>query len=210
VSLEICLTRGRYPWDNAGDEITDSEILSLVAGDDSIEYVFGDDNRPGLRWAGHPSGEPKRFHLEDGNIVVRVADRPTIVKLVELSNALGARVLGDDGERYGRDGSWTHPAAASLANSLARGSQDRRSFFRNLVGLAHEGPRSARSVLADRAPFRKGDRVRDVNGDEAVVLGIEFVDGEALDIVVIRYADGRKARAPMGRHHLDHIERAPR
>jgi len=208
VSLEVCLTRGRYPWDNAGVEITESEVLSLVAGDDTLEYVFGDDNRPGLRWSGHASGEPKRFALDDGNLVAREADRPTIVKLVELSNSLGARVLGEDGERYGRDGSWTHPAAANLAHSLTRGSHDRRGFFRNLVGLAHDGPRSARSVLGGRAPFRKGDRVRDVNGDEAVVLGIEFVDGEALDVVVIRYPDGRTARAPIGSHHLDRVARA--
>jgi hypothetical protein len=210
VSLDICLTRGRYPWDNGGDEITESEILSIVAGDDSLEYVFGDDNRPRLHWAAHPSGEAKQFRLEEGNVVADDVDRPTIVKMVEISNSLGARVLGDDGERYGRDGSWTHPAAANLASSLARGTHDRRSFFRNLVGLAHDGPRSARSVLANRQPFRTGDRVRDVNGDEAVVLGIEYVDGEALDIVVIRYPDGRRARAPMGRHHLDRIERAPR
>lgn len=210
MSLEACLTRGRYPWENTGVEISESEILSLVAGDDDLEYVFGDDNRPAIRWAGHPSAEPRRFSLERGNLIARDADRPTIMKLVELSNALGARVLGDDGERYGRDGAWTHPAAATLARSLTRTRHDRRTFFRNLVGLAQDGPRSARSVLADRAPFRKGDRVRDVDGGEAVVLGIEFVDGDAQDIVVVRYPDGRLARAPVGRHFLDIIARAPR
>lgn len=210
MSLEACVTRGRYPWENTGVEITESEVLSLVAGDDDLEYVFGDDNRPAIRWAGHPTGQARQFRLEAGNLIADTADRPTIVKLVEVSNALGARVLGDDGERYGRDGSWTHPAAATLAHSLTRTRHDRRAFFRSLVGLAHDAPRSARSVLGDRAPFRKGDRVRDVDGVEATVLGIEFVDGDAGDIIVVRHDDGSLARAPVGRHFLDIVARAPR
>jgi hypothetical protein len=160
-----------------------------------------------MTWSGHPDGRTVTFTLDHGNLVARDPDRATIAKLVDLSNDLRGRVLGDEGERYGRDGSWTHPAAAMLASSIVHTARDRRSFFRSLVGITRpNGQRSPRSVLGGRSPFRKGDRVRDIAGNAATVLGLEHVDGRNRDIIACRYDAGHTGRFPVGAHRLERID----
>jgi hypothetical protein len=130
------------------------------------------------------------FRLEDGNVIAVEPDRETIAKLVDISNVLRGRVLGDGGERYARDGTWTHPGLGPSPAIARPSARDRRGFFRGLFGIIDEQDRADRPNLA-RQPFRKGDTIRDTQGFNATVVGIEFVNGAGLDLVVIRYADGR-------------------
>ena len=56
-------------------------------------------------WTGHSSGEPVPFWWgPDGEIVLKGVDEEIIRKMVQVADALGARVQGDDGEFYGGDG----------------------------------------------------------------------------------------------------------
>ena len=56
-------------------------------------------------WTGHSIGEGVPFWWgPDGEIVLKGVDNETIRKMVEVADALGARVQGDDGEFYGVDG----------------------------------------------------------------------------------------------------------
>ncbi len=187
MSYDLSLTRGNYAWENAGVEIAPFELRELMAGDRSLRGELIDGELVGLRWGGHPDGDTVVFRLADGNLVASDPDRPTVSKLVDMATRLRGRVLGDDGERYARDGSWTHPAAG--AGRVGGATQDRRQFFRGLFDMARQSVRA--TPARPNAPFHKGDRVRDTAGNVATVLGIEYVNGGGLNVLVTRFPDGR-------------------
>jgi hypothetical protein len=56
------------------------------------------------------------------------------------------------------------------------------------------------------APFRKGDRVRDAWGNLGEVVGIEFVNGGVLDVLIVRYPDGREVRRSLMAHGFEKVE----
>jgi len=201
MGYDLSLTRARYPWENAGLQLTPDDVHALVSGDASLEAASAGENLPGLRWTAHPGGDEVALWLLDGNLVAKNPDRVTITWMVDLAARLGARVVGDDGEVYARDGSWSHPEAETASTDAG----SRRSFFRSLLGRA----RTQMSVAGARlrgAPFRKGERVRDVWGNEGTVTGIEFVNGGVLDVVIVRYDDGREVRRSLMAHGFDKVE----
>jgi hypothetical protein len=53
-------------------------------------------------WTGHPGHERTLMHGSGGSIFAKDPDRPTFVRMLEITDALGAHVEGDDGERYDR------------------------------------------------------------------------------------------------------------
>jgi hypothetical protein len=201
MGYDLTLTRGRFGWDNAGKEITADDVRTLVAADASLAETSGGDNLPGVQWLTHPAGDEVVFWLLDGNLVVKNPDRATITRLVELAARLDARVVGDDGEVYARDGTWSNPDAETSSRPTSPG---RRSFLRSMLGRARESARVAGARLKG-APFRKGDRVRDIWGNEGTVTGVEFVNGGALDIVIVRFDDGRELRLSLMAHGLDKL-----
>jgi hypothetical protein len=55
-------------------------------------------------WTAHPVGGEVCFWYDGENISTKSPDVATLEKLLELAARLGARVLGDDGELYRRNG----------------------------------------------------------------------------------------------------------
>jgi hypothetical protein len=201
MGYDLALTRARYPWENAGKELTLDDIRGLVVQDTSLEEASAGNDLPGIRWMAHPAGQDVAIWLLDGNLVAKNPDRSTITWLVDLASRLGARVVGDDGEIYARDGTWSHPEAETASTDAS----SRRSFFRSLVGRARTQANVAGARLRG-APFRKGDKVRDAWGNVGTVIGIEFVNGGVLDILIVRYDDGREVRRSLMAHGFEKIE----
>jgi hypothetical protein len=202
MSDDLSITRGRYAWENAGREITPADVRALIAADASLSETAAGDGLLGVRWGAHPRGVEVTLWLLDGNLVARQPDRPTITLLVDLAARLDGRVVGDEGEVYARDGTWTH-AEAETASGPAEPA--RRTFLRSLFGRAREPARVAGARSATAA-FRKGDRVRDPWGNKGIVTGVEFVNGGALDIVIVRFDDGRERRMSLLAHGLQKLD----
>lgn len=203
MAYELHVTRGRLPWENAGREITDDDLLALARTDPSLEVVPAGDGPSGVRWTAHPAGREVVFWLLDGNLVARIVDKPVIATLVDIAGRLDARVVGDDGEIYARDGTWTNPEAESRSPP-AEGS--RRSFFRSLFGRRTKPPARAAGARLQTPAFRPGDRVRDPWGREATITGVEFVDGGALDMLIARYDDGREVRRSLMANEFEKLD----
>ena len=201
MGYDLTLSRGRFAWENAGREITVDEVRALVAADASLAETTAGDDLPGVKWLTHPAGDEVVFWLLDGNLVVKNPDRATITRMVDLAARLDARVVGDDGEVYARDGTWSNPDAETSSQTPDR---DRRSFLRSFLGRARDTAKVAGARLRG-APFRTGDRVRDIWGTVGTVTAIEFVNGGVLDIVIVRFDDGRERRLSLMAHGLEKI-----
>jgi len=201
MGYDLTLTRGRFAWENAGREITADDVRALVAADASLAETSAGDDINGIKWLTHPAGADVVFWLLDGNLVVKNPDRPTITRMVDLAARLDARVVGDDGEIYARDGTWSNPEAETSSQPPDPG---RRSFLRSFLGRSRTAARVA-GVRLPGAPFRTGDRVRDTWGNPGTVSAIEFVNGGALDIVIVRFDDGHERRLSLMAHGLEKI-----
>jgi hypothetical protein len=59
---------------------------------------------PSVEWTGS-DGTQNCFYWYRGTICAKNPSAPAIAKLYEIAQLLNARVQGDDGEYYGRDGS---------------------------------------------------------------------------------------------------------
>jgi hypothetical protein len=51
-------------------------------------------------WTGHSVAKSVAFEYRSGDIVVTRPDREVLAKMLDIARTLGARVQGDDGERY--------------------------------------------------------------------------------------------------------------
>ena len=55
-------------------------------------------------WNAHPKGEERCFLFDQGTISTNNPDMPTLDKMLQVADTLGACVRGDDGELYRRSG----------------------------------------------------------------------------------------------------------
>jgi hypothetical protein len=87
--------------------VTETSLLSDGSGNPT--FLLGDDpaKDPALYWA-------------DGQVAVRGADEKHVPALVALAKAVGARLVGDDGEQHGGD----------AVDPESRATHARRGFFR--------------------------------------------------------------------------------
>lgn len=57
-------------------------------------------------YSGHgKDGNMAWFSHDDGRVVVKNPDEEIVAKMFDIAEALGAKLIGEEGERYGRDGS---------------------------------------------------------------------------------------------------------
>ncbi len=110
MTYEVHITR-RESWADAdGPKVTREEWLRFVEGDDTFTLSAG--GGPSAIWGGHPdhlAGRDREgvlFLFSDwsGWLSVDQPDEVTIEKMVEVAEGLAAKVRGDDGEVYERDG----------------------------------------------------------------------------------------------------------
>jgi hypothetical protein len=114
MGYDLHITRAE-DWTEAADQpIRVDEWLAVAAAHPDLApaegmelgFLLDGEDGVGLYWQ------------DDGRIVVRGADEGDVPRLVGLADALGARLIGDDDERYRADGSSFEPRPMSTAGWL--------------------------------------------------------------------------------------------
>jgi hypothetical protein len=102
MGYELHITRQEFWADDEGPEITLEEWKNYVATDTSIKL---DEENPGGKDYVLYSGQnlSPLWWDERGEIYTKNPEPTVIAKLVQIANALGAKVVGDDDEIYGTD-----------------------------------------------------------------------------------------------------------
>lgn len=127
MAYDIHITRRQRWSDKEGDEISLPEWLDLVRTDPELrldgyeetDLTSGDLIRledssmaVWLKYSKHGvDGRLAWFCHSSGNVMTKGADEEVIRKMWELADLLSAKVQGDDGELYGKDGKEIVPLA---------------------------------------------------------------------------------------------------
>lgn len=99
MGYELHVTRAGDWAENDASQISPEEWTKLVESDPELQF----DTRNGpyfAVWAGHVEHPQSWFDWSEGNIHTKSPDRPTLGKMLQLAQRLGAKVQGDDGEVY--------------------------------------------------------------------------------------------------------------
>jgi hypothetical protein len=112
MGYELHITRANRGWKNEDkNPITAAEWLSVVEGDETLSVQWNDDNEYiATDWT--PIENPsagRQLDWHHGRISVKYPSMALLIKLLELSNQLGGRVLGGDGELYEQPSDYTPP-----------------------------------------------------------------------------------------------------
>lgn len=113
MGYDLHITRAQVDWDDDQHPINAEEWLNLVANDDTLK-VFENDNDEYILTDWTPAEEPHQGHYftwYHGRISAKYPPKSAFIKMLQLAELLGGRVLGDDGELY---------QAADDYNPLAR------------------------------------------------------------------------------------------
>ena len=201
MGYDLHITRARRWVESESRPITEGEWRTFVASDPSFELTGVAEagsgavvryENPGLaRWR-HPGDEEVWFDLRDGRVVVKNPDEPTVAKMIAVASLLGARVIGDDGERYERPGVPPSPATLSWRERLS-------SWLERL--------RPQQELEPAQLSFGVGDRVRDYSGREAVVVAIDLKAEHGMGHVRVRFDDGHELTYAALAHGLTLMEK---
>ena len=100
MGYDVHVTRAVDWSDNVGAQITLEEWRAAALADTDLQADQTNGEgfflAPGLR----NDGGDGWFDWFAGDVYTKDPDRPTLVKLLALATALGAKVQGDDGELY--------------------------------------------------------------------------------------------------------------
>lgn len=175
MSYDLHITR-RRDWSKPGKEISVEEWLAYVEKD--TDLVLWAANGPHMaKWSGQPEYPDAWLDWFQGNIYTKNPNAALIDKMVQIADALGARVQGDDGEIYrnGHDAP-DYPKASAFER------------LRNWLRVRNSTP-AAKPI---KPAFQVGDRVLDVYGKTATVAEIDPKSNRNLGKVTVRYDDGRE------------------
>ena len=101
MGYDLHITRAEFWAENDDAYIEGDEWLRLVEAD--AELRLDPRNGPYFAvWSGPSETEAPWFNWFEGDILSRYPDVPTLGKMLEIAERLGARVQGDDGEFYDR------------------------------------------------------------------------------------------------------------
>jgi hypothetical protein len=102
MGYELHITRAQVDWDEDQHPIDAEEWLNLVANDDTLK-VIQNDNYEYIRTDWTPAEKPHHgdyFAWHHGRISTKYPPKSAFLKMLQLAELLGGRVLGDDGELY--------------------------------------------------------------------------------------------------------------
>lgn len=164
----IYITRAAEWAQNQGCEIARDEWNAVVEADPTLNPQPSSDV---VAW------NDASFEFDAGNVRVANPTREAIEKAVEISTALSARVMGDDGELYEAGGVVRH-ATEKLT------IRDRLLNARDALTWQLWGRRKI------QCPFRVGSRVHDGSGREGTVLAVDPKAEHGAGLVTVRFDDG--------------------
>jgi hypothetical protein len=176
MGYDLHITR-RDAWADAGRDIPLEEWLTLVGADPELR-LRTDHGTGDVMWTGGPDRRERWLRWDDGNVSTKNPDEALVAKMVAIAERLQAHVQGDDGEVY--------PLDPDMIRAPRPGS-----FHHRLLGWLDRVRRRPTSP-GPALPFGVGARVRDVWGQEAVVLAIDASAEHGLGAIRVRYEDGRE------------------
>ena len=132
MGYELHITRANDWADSARAPIRAEEWLDLVRLDS--EFELDPSNGPYFaRWRNAASIQEGWLDWSDGQIHTKAPDSSLLRKMVAIASALGAVVLGDDGERYtGDEPMDEYLRATPLSGSASEPSGNTASWWRRL------------------------------------------------------------------------------
>lgn len=175
MSYDIHITR-RKDWSAIGNEITADEWLAYVENDPELS-LWPMNGPCTVRWNGKCKYPDPLLDWFQGNIYAKNPEPALIDKMVQIADALGAQVQGDDGEIY-RNG---HDAPI----------YPHLSTFKRLKNWLYR-MRPTPRIKPIKPSFQVGDRVLDAHGKVTTVVQIDPTSNHNLGKVTIRYDDGRE------------------
>ena len=99
MGCDLHITRAGDWADAESAPITSEEWLSFVESDPELRLA-GDNGPHFAVWSGKSRYPDPWFDWSDGQVHTKNPDPALIEKAIQIAEQLGARVVGDDGERY--------------------------------------------------------------------------------------------------------------
>jgi hypothetical protein len=99
MGYELHITRAEFHACNEGHEITADEWMRYVQSDPEL-CSFPDNGAYFVQWSGKSKYPDPWLDWFAGNISTKNPDKAIVEKMLQIAQALGARVQGDDGELY--------------------------------------------------------------------------------------------------------------
>jgi hypothetical protein len=203
MGYDLHITRAESWWESKDTPVALADWRALVKEDPELEETgVAEASTPEGRlryeneglsvWSAHPEGQPVWFDWQDGCVVVKNPDEPTIAKMIRLAERLGAHVQGDDGERYPLPEEAAPPPGESLFGRVARW----------LGSLSSSPPKGV-----PPAEFAVGDRVQSLPGQVGTVLEVDPSAEHGLGRVRVRFDDGRELSFALAAHGLTRLGR---
>jgi hypothetical protein len=192
MAYDLYVTRREQWFDDFGPEISLAEWRGVVESDPELRF----DESLGEHfavWSGPSKHEIPWIAWERGNLESKHPDPPLIAKMVGLAGALSARVVGEEGERYGLSGLAEAPKPSGMLRTLVA------ALF-NLFRRAPDG------VEPSELPFTVDTRVRDFRGRLGTVTSINLKAENGLGVVIVRLDDGQTVQVSAVAHGLERLE----
>jgi hypothetical protein len=103
MGYDLHITRADVDWENEdANPITAEEWLNIVAKDETLTVSWNDENELIVtEWT--PIENPnlgRQMDWHHGRVSTKYLPLPAYLKMLELAEQLGGRVLGDDGELF--------------------------------------------------------------------------------------------------------------
>ena len=190
MGYDLHITRKKR-WTDEEGLIPVQEWLRIVASDPALVQ---DPNDPNAAFFG--DSELEWLTWNRGTIYTKNPSERIVNEMIRLASDLNAVVMGDDGEVYERGGKVNPAAAPRLWERV-------RNWWRDRVS-------KTASLPSVESPFRVGDRVRDIFGDQNVasITKIDLRANNGLGSIEVRYDDGRVGKWFCVGHGLEPVEDA--
>jgi hypothetical protein len=146
MGYEIHITRKTEWFDKDGPNISLEDWKAYISSDPDMrldgyaEAITGNGDvlrveNEGLAvwtaYSGHGvNGNKAWLYPGSGGIIAKNPDEEILRKLFEIAQALGARVVGDDGEEYGADGEIVAQEDGTPADNALKINPQKRSWWK--------------------------------------------------------------------------------
>lgn len=119
MGYDLFITRRSWPYDDDGPEISAEEWRHFVSGE-SAWLITEDPQCPDslmTQWDQlHDCGEQSWIEWDEGQAYSKNPDSALRIEMYRISQLLGARVIGEEGEQYGPDGELVDTGSPTLPN----------------------------------------------------------------------------------------------
>jgi hypothetical protein len=191
MGYNLYITRRKDWMDEGGPGISIEEWRSYVESDAELRMDDSLGEHVAV-WSGPSNEAVSWLGWTGGNLETKNPDQPLVRKMIAIAAALGAKVQGDDGERYDRPG----PGEPLLSPGLLERA---KGLWSRLTA------RPLTPMDPSQLPFRVGDRVRDVFSQEATITGIDVRAEHGAGVITVRYDDGRVVHSVAFAHGFERI-----